>query len=157
MTFPDLQFSYSQFFLYDAAIPSPACIWTERHSKQGFARRDGVVAVGTVLEFGSAAVALVVDRPSNVQQYQRALAVPLHIRSGSLAIDGPEESPGVRKVPMATGFYRVTIGQNVLDDLREEVTIWLERSDIPFARSELLVVDENLDPSEPLLETADEP
>jgi len=43
------------------------------------------------------------------------------------------------------------------DDLREEVTIWLERSDIPLARSELLVVDEDLDPSEPLLETADKP
>jgi hypothetical protein len=137
MTFTDLQFAYSQFFVYDAAIPSRGRIWTERHSKQEFARRDGVVAVGTVLEFGSAAVAVLIDRPTDLQRYQRALAVPLHIRSGSLAVDGPEEVPRARSVPITTGFYRVTIGQTVLDDLREEVTIWLERSDIPLVRSEL--------------------
>ena len=54
----DLQFSYSQFFVYDAGLKNPACEWTEAHSRQGFARRDGVTAVGTILEFGQAKVTL---------------------------------------------------------------------------------------------------
>lgn len=57
---PDLNFSYSQFFVYDASVQMPACEWTKEHSDQGFARRDGTVAFGTLLEYGKARVEVVV-------------------------------------------------------------------------------------------------
>jgi hypothetical protein len=153
---PDLEFSYSQFFLYDAGVKNPACNWTETHSRQGFVRRDGVIAVGTLLQFGTAKVTLAIGPPS-YEAYDRVLSVPLEIRSGAIAIDGPEEPPGIRKSQLVTGHYRATIGQKYLDDAQEEVAIWLEKIDVPIQRSELLVVDEALDPPTPLLETADEP
>ena len=153
---PDLEFSYSQFFVYDAGLESPACEWTEAHSRQGFARRDGVVAVGTLLEFGTANVTLALGAPS-FQAYDRVLSVPLEIKGGALAIDGPEEEPGKREFRVANGHYRATIAQKYRDDDHEEVAIWLERVDVPVRRSELLVVDEALDPPMPLLETADAP
>ena len=76
---PELEFSYSQFFVYDAGLKNPACEWEEVHSRQGFARRDGVVAVGTLLEFGRAKVAVAFGPPA-VTSYERALSVPLEVK-----------------------------------------------------------------------------
>jgi hypothetical protein len=36
----------------------------------------------------------------------------------------------------------------------EEIKIWLEKLDVPLRRSELLVVDDELDPPSPLVESA---
>ncbi len=153
---PTLEFSYSQFFVYDAGLKNPACEWTEAHSRQGFARREGVVAVGTLLEFGKADVALAFGRPS-LEAYERAIAVPLEINSGAIAIDGPEETPGPRKIRVENGHYRATIAQKRSDDTEEIIKIWLEKVDVPLRRSELLVVDDRLDPPIRLLETANMP
>lgn len=153
---PDLQFSYSQFFLYDAGLKNPACEWTELHSRQGFARRDGVAAIGTLLEFGTAKVMLSLGRPE-FEGYERVVAVPLEVKSGAVAIDGPEETPGIRKHQVANGHYRATIGQRRSDDDQEEITVWLEKVDVPMQRSELLVVDDALDPPTPLVESASLP
>lgn len=150
---PDLEFSYSQFFVYDAGLENPACEWTEEHSRQGFARRDGVVAVGTLTEFGTAKVGVTFDPPKPVS-YERVLAAPLEIRSGSIAIDGPEEASGTRQIRVGSGHYRVTIAQRCYSDTAEEIQIWLEKVDVPIQRSELLVVDDMLDPPTPLVETA---
>src|SRR5688572_29099874 len=107
---PDLEFSYSQFFVYDAGIKNPACAWTEQHSRQGFARRDGVVAIGTLLEFGKAHVTLVLGRPK-LDSYERAVCVPLEITSGAVAVDGPDEHPGIRQMPVESGHYRAVVAQ----------------------------------------------
>jgi competence protein J (ComJ) len=154
---PELQFSYSQFFVFDSAVPTVGCHWTERHFRQGFARRDGTVSVRTLLEFGVADVAVTVGAPSSVEAYGRVLAVPLLIRSASLSIRGPEEQRGMRDIAIPNGHYRVTIAQTAVGETREDVHIWVEKSDVPIARSQLLVVDEELDPVWPLLETANEP
>lgn len=153
---PELEFSYSQFFIYDAGLKSPACEWTEAHSRQGFSRRDGAAAVGTLLEFGKASVKLGFGTPA-FQSYERALAVPLEIKSGAVAIDGPEETSGARRVSVENGYYRVTIAQKIEGDAREEIGIWLEKVELPVRRSELLIVDDALDPPSPLLETANTP
>ena len=47
----------------------PACGWTERHSDQGFARRSGTVAFGTVLEFGSARVRVAISGYEPAKEY----------------------------------------------------------------------------------------
>ena len=154
---PPLQFAYSQFFVYDANVVSRGCEWTERHSKQGFARRDGVVAIGTLLEFGEADVGVTFDIPANVGTYERAIAVPLRIRGAAIVVDGPEEVGRVRRIAVPNGHYRVTIAQKVMSETREQVGIWLQKVDLPVVRSELLVVDEELEPQEPLLETANRP
>lgn len=157
MTLSELQFSHSQFFVFDSEVSAVGCHWTERHFKQGFARRDGTVSVRTLLEFGAADVAVTVGAPASVEAYGRVLAVPLLIRSASLSIEGPEEQPGIRHTAIPNGHYRVTIAQRAIDETREDVHIWVEKSDVPIARSQLLVVDEDLDPLWPLLETANEP
>ena len=122
----DLRFSHSQFFVYDSGLGDPACEWTESHSRQGFARREGVVAIGTLLECGTAKVTLALGRPE-FQGYERVVSVPLQIGSGSVAVDGPEETPGIRKYQVANGDYRATIGQRRTDDGQQEVTVWLEK------------------------------
>jgi hypothetical protein len=154
---PDLEFSYSQFFVYDAGLTSPACEWTETHSKQGFARRECAVAIGTLLEFGTANVVVTFGTPSNLEPYERVLAVPLEVKTGAVSIDGPEESGGKRVVVAASGHYRATVAQRAVDDSREDINIWLEKVDVPIRHSELLVVDEALDPPAALLETANTP
>jgi hypothetical protein len=154
---PDLEFAYRQFFVYDAALTSPACEWTTTHSKQGFARRDRAVAVGTLLEFGTAAVSVERTSPASVDAYERVIAVPLHVLSNSVAIDGPEETAGIRCIDVPQGHYRVTVAQRVVNDVREEIGVWLERLDVPMQRSEILIVDADLEPPTSLLETANEP
>jgi hypothetical protein len=151
---PKLEFSHSQFFVYDAGLVSPACEWTEPHRKQGFARRDRTIAVGALLEFGSADVRIALGAPSNFEDCERVLAVPLEIETGAISIDGPEEGARVRSVNVKNGHYRVTIAQKVIDEISEEISIWLERLDIPLRRSELLIADVALNPSAPLVETA---
>lgn len=153
---PSLEFSYSQFFVYDAGLKNPACEWTEVHSRQGFARRDGVVAIGTLLEFGKAEVALNFGTPSP-QSFERVVSVPLEIKSGAIAVDGPEEIAGTRELKVENGHYRATVAQKRTDDTHEEVRIWLEKVDVPLRRSELLVVDDALDPPTDLVETANTP
>jgi hypothetical protein len=153
---PLLEFSYSQFFVYDAGLKNPACAWTDVHSRQGFARRDGVVAIGTLLEFGRAQVVLEFGKPSP-ESFERVVSVPLEITSGTVAVDGPEETPRTRELQIENGHYRATIAQKRRDDTEEEIKIWLEKVDVPLRRSELIVVDQELDPPTTLLETAEMP
>jgi hypothetical protein len=153
---PGLEFSYSQFFVYDAGIKNPACAWTEQHSRQGFARRAGVVAIGTLLEFGRADVTLVLGRP-DLSSFERAVGVPLEIKSGAIAVDGPDEDPGIRRVPIKNGHYRAVIAQRRIDESAEVIRIWLEKVDVPVIRSELLIADNDLDPPSPLVETSTSP
>jgi len=161
---PDLYFSYSQFMVFDASVKLPGCDWTDAHISQGFARRHGVVAVSTLLEFGTArvAVTLAAPDPHSLQAYTRVIAVPLAVTSGTLSIQGPEEDAGTRQVRVAKGHYRATIAQVVRDaehgddeDEKEDIRIWFEKVDVPVMRSRLLVMDDGLDPPTPLVETAD--
>jgi hypothetical protein len=156
IVFPTLEFSYSQFFVHDAGIKNPACAWTEAHSGQGFARRDGVVAIGTLLEHGRAEVTLDLGSPK-WQLFERVVAVPLEIKGGAIAVDGPEEDSGVREMPIRNGHYRATIAQRIINDSAEEIAIWLEEVAVPLEHSQLLVIDGALKPQFPLVEFASKP
>jgi hypothetical protein len=151
-----LEFSYSQFFVHDAGIRNPACEWTEAHSRQGFARRAGVAAIGTLLEYGTAQVTVEIGSPQ-LQLFERVVAVPLEIKGGAIAVDGPEEDFGVREMPIKNGHYRATIAQRIIDGSAEQIGIWLEEVAVPLEHSQLLVIDEALKPQFPLLETASKP
>jgi hypothetical protein len=153
---PELVFSYSQFFVYDHAIDTPSCLWTEEHVRQGFARREGTISVGTVLEYGVAKVLVGINEHLEWINYERVIAIPLRITSGRVAIDGPEEYPINRTVAVPSGTYRVIIAQRVISADHEEVVINLETTSSSYTLSEILRADELLDPPAQLLETADE-
>jgi hypothetical protein len=154
---PELYFSYSQFVVYDREIDSRACDWTSEHCRQGFARRDHTVAVGTLLEFGHAAVRVCFGHPKSLDEYERVIAVPLVIESGWLAVDGVEEHPIDRMIKITPATYRTIIAQRVVDDEREQIDIFLDSYDGRTIQSEILVADDDLDPPERLVETSQVP
>lgn len=152
---PELFFSYRQFFIYDPAVGNPACAWTDRHIKQGYARRPNTIAVATILEFGTATVQFGLDEDCDWKRYERVLAIPLQIESGRISIDGPEEYPISRELELPSGVYRAIIGQLVASEITEEILVVLEQSQSGNFSSEILQADNQLSPIYPLLETAD--
>jgi hypothetical protein len=155
---PNLYFSYSQFFIYDKGIGKRACDWTKDHSRQGFARREHTVAVGTLLEFGHAQVCVHAGSPRSIEMFDRVISVPLRIETGRLAVDSVEEYSIDRSIEITSGTYRVIIAQRAIDDQIEEIVIYLDefKKGEPI-RSEILLADDALDPPSTLLESASEP
>src|SRR5689334_1078334 len=89
---PRLYFPYSQFMVYDLSVQLPGCDWMDEHTAQGFARRDSVVNFNTLLEFGYTDVTVSREAYQPQQEYQRVIAVPFHVTSGKVVVEGPEES-----------------------------------------------------------------
>jgi hypothetical protein len=153
---PDLYFSYSQFFVYDASIQMPACEWTKAHSDQGFARREGTVAFGTLLEYGTAEVRVRICPYQPREEYERVIAVPFAVVSGKVIVDGPEETETGRdrSFMLAAGEYRLVAAQRVTGDENETIDLFLELLAKPLEQSTVLIADDALNPPMPLLETA---
>jgi hypothetical protein len=111
---------------------------------------------------GIAKLAVLFGQPA-IEGYERALAIPLEVKSGVVEIDNPEEDIGTREIRLESGHYQLTIAQKRLTSEEEEeigeeeIKIWFEKVDLPMLRSKLLVVDEMLDPPTPLVETANAP
>ena len=154
---PDLEFSYSQFFVYDASVQMPACEWTKEHSDQGFARREGTVAFGTRLEYGKAEVRVYVCSYQPRDDHERVIAVPFVVVSGQVIVDGPEEmeSGRDRNVALPPGSYRLVVAQRVVGDEEEVIDLFFEPLAKPLERSEIIKADDGLDPPDPLIETAE--
>lgn len=153
---PDLFFSYSQFYIYDETVQMPACDWTEAHSAQGFARREGTVAFGTLLEFGTSKVIVKIGAYQPCDRYQRVIAVPFTVVAGKVIVDGPEESENGREriFSLSPGNYRLVVAQSVLSDEEEAIELFFESLAHPLERSVVLVADEALNPFVPLIETS---
>ena len=153
---PDLYFSYSQFFVYDATIQMPACEWTKTHSDQGFARREGTVAFGTLLEYGTAIVRIAACHYEPSEDYDRVIEVPFSVVSGKVIIDGPEETETGRErnFMLAPGNYRLVAAQRVTGDENLAIDLFFELLTKPLERSAVLVADAALNPPTALLETA---
>lgn len=151
---PDLSFSYSQFFIFDHEVTEPGLEWTDKHVRQGFARRPQVISIGTLLEYGVAKASLICGTFDVFSGYHRVLAIPLRIKSGAVSIAGPEESDLNRHYVVEPGNYRVTVAQSVLGDDLEKIVILLEKTKALHQTSEILVADGGLNPILPLLETA---
>jgi hypothetical protein len=153
---PDLYFSYSQFFVYDASVQMPACEWTKAHSDQGFARRNATVAFGTLLEYGTAKVDVAIRPYQPREDYERVIAVPFTVVSGKVIVDGPEESETGRErnFTLPSGNYRLVAVQRVTGDENEAIDLFFEPLGEALERSAVLVADDGLNPPTPLLETA---
>lgn len=151
---PPLYFSFNQFMVFDSSVELPGCEWTERHSLQGFARRDSVVNFNSLLEFGEAQVAVSIGPCGTIRECQRAIAVPFIVSSGKVLVEGPEENDIDRGVELKPGYYRLICSQRVLDDEHEDIELVFEPRDGPLDGSQLLIRDDGLNPHFPLIETA---
>jgi hypothetical protein len=151
---PKLYFSYSQFMVYDQSVQLPGCAWTDEHTDQGFARRDSTVNFNTPLEFGYADVSISQGAYEPREEYRRVIAVPFRVTSGTVIVEGPEETKPERSFPLPAGNYRLVAAQCVTGDELEAIDLFFEPLAKPLERSVILVADDALNPPAALLETA---
>lgn len=149
-----IEFSHGQIIVADAAIKAPGNYWTERHSRQGFARRESSVGFATLCAFGHGR--LIVDCGGLIlyHRYERVIAVPFEVVSGRVEIAGPEEDYGIRVIALEKGNYRLVCGQRLRTDGALELGLTFEPVVSPLTRSEVLVQDAALSPVLPLIESA---
>jgi hypothetical protein len=152
---PRLYFSYSQFLVYDQSVAAPGCLWTEKHTAQGFARRESTVCFGTLIEFGHADVTAEFGRFVPNQSHERVIAVPFTVVTGKIIVDGPDENNVQRLVELPNGNYRLVAAQRAIGDETEAVDLFFENLSEPSRRSEIIVADKQLEVPGTLLETAD--
>ncbi len=158
-----IYFSYSQFFVYDAAVEGevgPA--WTEAHTRQGFARRASTVSFGTLAEFGEAELKVYGGCISDAKQYTRAIEVPLYVPTGRVSIDGTDELPIDRHVMLEPGHYSLVAAQQIVYKARHEyednviaIDLFFQKREVPLSSSRILIADETMPPTGILLETAE--
>jgi hypothetical protein len=152
---PRMYFSYGQFMVYDIDVISPWYAWTEGHYAQGFARRDSAVCFGSILDFGHADVTFVLGGYQPAQRFERVIAVPFTVVTGRVAVKGPEEFDIDRLIELPRGYYCLTAAQQMLSDDLEDVHLFFESVAERQQVSSILVEDELLSPSYPLLETVE--
>jgi hypothetical protein len=150
-----IYFSYSQFQVFDSSVKLPGCTWTDGHYKQGYARREPNVSFRTMLEFGHGNLAVYLGPYEGRNDHQRAIEVPIEMTSGEVVIGGPEEYPNRHIVKVPKGHYRLVAAQTVTADDREAIDLYFERLTEPLAKSRIVVADDALDASSPLLETSE--
>jgi hypothetical protein len=150
---PRLYFSYRQFHISDKNVRFSGCTWTEEHSAQGFARHNSAVNFGTILEFGEADVTVNQSEYKPSDQYERVIAVPFLVTSGTINIEGPESNEP-RSFSLAPGNYRLVAAQRVLGDDEEAIDLFFERLEVLPAKSEIIKKDDALNPPTRLIETA---
>jgi hypothetical protein len=151
----ELYFSYGQFMVYDQSVRLPGCVWTDRHSAQGFARRECTANFSTPLEFGHAHVSVSCGNYRPTKSYDRAIAVPFLVTSGSVVIAGPEETTSERNIALPRGNYRLVAAQRVMGDEEEMIDLFFEPLATPLDVSAVLIADQSLNPPPALLETAE--
>jgi hypothetical protein len=151
---PRLYFSYSQFMVYDPSAGLPGCVWTEKHSNQGFARRESTVNFSTLIEFGFADVVVHRGAYQLDPKHGRVIAVPFLITSGRILVEGPEEIDSERSIALTPGNYRLVAAQCVISEEKEAIDLFFEALAEPLSGSAILVGGEKLNPPKSLLEVA---
>lgn len=151
-----LEFSYNQFTVYDADVQLPGHAWTEKHSNQGFARRDSSVSFGTLLQFGCAKVFVFNDKYVQNISDERVIEVPFYCKSGRVFIEGPEEDQA-HILEVQIGHYQLTLAQHVSldDDETLFMSLYFLKVETPITKSKVIIKDGQLDPVFPLLETCE--
>ena len=155
---PAMYYSYSQFLIFDAAVDSVGCEWTQQHNDQGFARRESVVSVAALSEFGDATVRFSTSaaaRGTNWEGYERVILVPFSVSSGRVLVEGPEEHNVGREIALPVGHFRLSIAQHVVSEERLEVLLIFEKVLVAELRSQIIVADNALKVSGNLLEFAE--
>jgi hypothetical protein len=150
-----ISFSYSQLLVFDRSVARPGCAWTERHSLQGFARRESNVSFGTLLEFGHADVSVHSGAYRENDGDERVIEVPLEVVSGDVVVCGPEQFQGELVIRLKIGRYRLVAAQRVVAEDQEEIDLYFEEVDEALATSRILRADDGLRPRMPLLESSE--
>src|SRR5262249_32913980 len=84
-------FDYNQFLVYDVSVESPECKWTEAHVNQGFARRESVACVGTLMQYGQGDAVAFFGPYQEQDNYTRVISLPFHAPTGRVIIQGMME------------------------------------------------------------------
>lgn len=156
---PDMSFSYSQFSVYDKeCIDVPN--WTENHIRQGFIRSKYVVSFTTMMEYGVATVVVnLIDSIEDISfdEFHRVISVPIEIKTGIVAVDGPEEYPIERCFMIDPGKYNLIAAQRIESSKANTEIIYLffEESSSTADRSKIFIADDAITATEELIETAD--
>ena len=141
--------------IFDDVVELPGCLWTRRHSDQGFARRPSAACFATLIESGLALLYIQTGAFSRPPQVDRAIAVPFTVESGVVHIQGPEELDVARDVALQPGHYRLTAAQSLSAAGELSIVLCFEQLTEPMSASMILVADSGLRPSYPLEEAAD--
>jgi hypothetical protein len=150
-----MYFSHGQVLAYDQSEAEPGSLWNNQHVAQGFVRRDRALGIGTLIQHGNATIRVFLGQPASLQNYERAIAIPIVLGSGVLCIEGPEEYPIERSVQVPAGLYRLIAAQSHASDTELEIDMFLEALISPNVNSEILKADENLQIRGELLETGE--
>jgi hypothetical protein len=156
----DLAISHWQFSVSDDADLDPGIEWTDVHSAQGFARRETVIAFGSIVQSATARLQVFLGPFVPDPAYARVQRVPLRVGSGVVSVAGPWDGRGGTKVSVTPGTYCVVAAQRFVGDEEDEeeaVDLFLEPTTEWPGRSEIIVADAALDPPPVLVETADKP
>lgn len=150
-----IYFSYSVFLVYDGDVKLPGNNWIETHSNQGFARRNSSVNFATLFQFGHAEIQVFDGDYVTDQADERVIKVPFHAASGKVLIEGPEENQA-NSIAIEPGHYLLTAAQQAnYDDETLLIRLYFQRTEIPATQSEIILKDEQLNPPDQLLETAE--
>ena len=125
------------------------------HVAQGFARRQFTVNFCTLLECGIANLRVFLGLSSVLDEYERVLAVPLHVESGHVSIEGPDEGPYLRKVNLPPSWYKLYSAQSVIDCTTETLDLFFDRQPNVLRNSEVIVADERITRTRDLIEDSE--
>lgn len=149
----DLYFSYAQFLIFDTTMRDAAIDWGDDHAAQGFVQSRSIAAIGTLLSHGVARTRVFGQEPSDLQQYDRVIALPLELTSDRVSFTDPEALPAeAMTIEMAPGHYRLIIAQRLEDEgRRESIDVFFDKLAVPLPHGSILVVDGALAPPDPLV------
>jgi hypothetical protein len=151
-----MYFSYRQFFIYDPYCEFFALRWSDAHSRQGFARTRSFVSMSSISNYGWATVLAGVRGFHEYERFDRVIAVPFTVSRGVVAVLGVEETGELERfLHLDTGEYKLTVAQAIYDDDSEEVVLAFEPVRERVMKSHIIVADAELDPPDPLVETAE--
>lgn len=144
--------SYGQFAIYDFLVRDASCNWTPSHTRQGFARRKGVINCLTIVPHGEAA--LTIGEGHDIDgDFHRIMLIPLEAESGQMCIDGPEEPPRSRIINLAPGHYMILIAQRQIGDEQEEIFVGISPSEKRY--SQIIKNDDSIECSNSYIEDSE--
>jgi hypothetical protein len=149
--------SYSQVMIYDKSVQLPGCDWTETHSNQGFARREGTFCCGTLIDCGKANITVYLGAIDALDKYERVIETPFKAHTGKIGVEGPDEYPIERGFQIEPGIYNLTVAQKFVDEGMVKVDVYFQWIDKPLTKSAILLQDDDLNPPDILLEDAEIP
>lgn len=151
---PSVRYSFNQVVFFDDSEGAPGSSWTEEHWRQGFARRETVVAFATIRQAGIALLNACYGSPDDSEPFERLISVPLRLPTGKLRIEGPEEYPIDRFIELPPGEYVVILGQRFGAHQALDFHLFVDAARGRNS-SQILKADQVLDPPPVLLESAD--